>query len=54
MVPVLTSTCRLGTMLVKTASGKELIYAGLKSGDVLAIDPETHQRVVWKERLGPR
>jgi polyvinyl alcohol dehydrogenase (cytochrome) len=41
-----------GTMLVKTAAGKELIFAGLKSGDVLAIDPDTHQRVVWKERLG--
>jgi polyvinyl alcohol dehydrogenase (cytochrome) len=41
-----------GTMLIKTASGKDLILAGLKSGDAFALDPDTHQRVVWKERLG--
>jgi polyvinyl alcohol dehydrogenase (cytochrome) len=41
-----------GTMLIRTTAGKDLILAGLKSGDVLAIDPDTHQRVVWQERLG--
>ncbi len=41
-----------GTMLVKTSKGRELLYAGLKSGDVLAIDPDTHKQVVWKRRLG--
>ena len=41
----------LMSMNLATA-GKDLILAGLKSGDVLALDPDTHQRVLWKERLG--
>jgi polyvinyl alcohol dehydrogenase (cytochrome) len=41
-----------GTMLVKTSAGKERLYAGLKSGEVLAVDPQTHDRVLWRRRLG--
>jgi polyvinyl alcohol dehydrogenase (cytochrome) len=41
-----------GTMLVRSHSGRELLYAGLKSGDVLALDPDTHRHVLWKQRLG--
>jgi len=41
-----------GTMLVKNAAGKELLYAGLKSGEVLAIDPDRHDRVLWRRRVG--
>ena len=39
------------TMLVRTATGRELIIAGQKSADAHALDPDTGERV-WTENLG--
>jgi polyvinyl alcohol dehydrogenase (cytochrome) len=39
-------------LLVKTASGRDLIIAGQKSGVVTAFDPEGHGEIVWQTRVG--
>ena len=41
-----------GTMLVTLPTGKDVILAGLKSGSALAVDPDTHQSMLWTRRLG--
>jgi polyvinyl alcohol dehydrogenase (cytochrome) len=41
-----------GTMLVKLADGRERILVGLKSGLVVGIDPDTHDRALWKNQVG--
>jgi polyvinyl alcohol dehydrogenase (cytochrome) len=41
-----------GALLVKLADGRERILVGLKSGMALAIDPDTHDRALWTNRVG--
>ena len=40
------------TILATHSSGKELLLAGQKSGDVYALDPDEGGRVVWQKKLG--
>ena len=40
------------TILAPTSSGRELIIAGQKSGDVYALDPDKGGQRVWHRRLG--
>ena len=39
-------------ILVRTASGRELLVAGQKSGVVWAFDPDMNGEVVWQTRVG--
>lgn len=39
-------------VLVKTASGKDLLLAGQKSGEIYALDPDDGGRIVWRARAG--
>jgi polyvinyl alcohol dehydrogenase (cytochrome) len=39
-------------MLVKLASGRELILAGQKSGMVFALDPDNRGKILWQQRAG--
>lgn len=39
-------------ILVKTASGRELLLAGQKSGVVYALDPDRKGEIVWQQRVG--
>jgi polyvinyl alcohol dehydrogenase (cytochrome) len=39
-------------LLVRTASGRELLLAGQKSGVVWAFDPDKNGEVVWQTRVG--
>lgn len=41
-----------GTTLVSLPSGKDVILAGLKSGAAIAVDPDSHQKLLWTQRLG--
>lgn len=41
-----------GTILVKLASGRELLLAGQKNGYVYALDPDKRGELVWKTRVG--
>ena len=40
------------TILATTATGRDLLIAGQKSGDVYALDPERRGEVVWKRDIG--
>ena len=39
-------------LLIKLSSGRELIFAGQKSGVVYAFDPDQRGRIVWQTRVG--
>lgn len=39
-------------LLIKLSSGRELIFAGQKSGVVYALDPDQQGRIVWQTRVG--
>jgi polyvinyl alcohol dehydrogenase (cytochrome) len=39
-------------LLIKLSSGRELIFAGQKSGVVYALDPDQRGRIVWQTRVG--
>ncbi|ANY21134.1 Polyvinylalcohol dehydrogenase precursor [Tsuneonella dongtanensis] len=39
-------------ILVKLASGKDMILAGQKSGMIYGIDPEAGGKVIWQQRAG--
>ena len=39
-------------ILAQTGTGRDLIIAGQKSGDVYALDPERGGEVVWQRKLG--
>ena len=39
-------------LLIKLSSGRELIFAGQKSGVVHALDPNQQGRIVWQTRVG--
>ncbi|MGX7953546.1 outer membrane protein assembly factor BamB family protein [Tsuneonella sp. HG249] len=39
-------------ILVKTASGKDLLLAGQKSGEIYALDPDDGGRILWRARAG--
>ena len=39
-------------LLVKLPSGRELLFAGQKSGVVYALDPDQRGRIVWQTRVG--
>lgn len=41
-----------GPILVELPSGKDMILAGQKSGEVFGLDPDDNGRVVWRERAG--
>ena len=41
-----------GAVLVKTASGKEVLLAGRKDGTALAIDPNNPGKPLWERKLG--
>ncbi|MEM7015926.1 MAG: PQQ-binding-like beta-propeller repeat protein, partial [Pseudomonadota bacterium] len=39
-------------ILTKNSSGKEILLAGQKSGDVYALDPDKQGKVIWRTRVG--
>jgi polyvinyl alcohol dehydrogenase (cytochrome) len=39
-------------MLVKTASGRDVLVAGQKSGVVYAVDPDQKGKLLWQTRVG--
>ena len=39
-------------LLLRVAGGRELLFAGQKSGVVYALDPEAKGRIVWQTRVG--
>ena len=39
-------------LLLKLANGRELLFAGQKSGVVYALDPERKGEIVWQSRVG--
>jgi polyvinyl alcohol dehydrogenase (cytochrome) len=39
-------------LLIRLRSGRQLIFAGQKSGIVYALDPDQHGRIVWQTRVG--
>lgn len=39
-------------ILVTLASGKDMILAGQKSGEVFGMDPENRGRILWRSRAG--
>lgn len=39
-------------ILVKTSSGRDLLLAGQKSGEIYAMDPDDSGRIVWRARAG--
>jgi polyvinyl alcohol dehydrogenase (cytochrome) len=39
-------------LLVKTPAGRELLFAGQKSGMVYALDPEQRGKIMWQTRVG--
>jgi polyvinyl alcohol dehydrogenase (cytochrome) len=39
-------------ILVQAASGKDLILAGQKSGEIYALDPDDRGRILWRARVG--
>jgi polyvinyl alcohol dehydrogenase (cytochrome) len=41
-----------GTLLDRGPDGRERIFAGLKSGAVLALDPDKHDTALWRTQLG--
>jgi len=41
-----------GTILGSLPSGPDRLFIGLKSGMALAIDPVTHDRALWSNRVG--
>ncbi|MBV7258665.1 outer membrane protein assembly factor BamB family protein [Erythrobacter crassostreae] len=41
-----------GPILVELPSGKDMILAGQKSGEVFGMDPDNKGRIVWRERAG--
>jgi polyvinyl alcohol dehydrogenase (cytochrome) len=40
------------TILVRSASGRELLVSGQKSGVVYALDPDQRGKIVWQTRVG--
>jgi len=40
------------TILATTSSGKEILLAGQKSGEVYGMDPDTGGKVLWRRKLG--
>jgi polyvinyl alcohol dehydrogenase (cytochrome) len=41
-----------GTMLGTLPNGEQRVFVGLKSGMAMAIDPKTHDRSLWSNRVG--
>ncbi|MEI8299758.1 MAG: PQQ-binding-like beta-propeller repeat protein [Pseudomonadota bacterium] len=41
-----------GTILVHAKDGRDLVVAGLKSGDAIALDVDNPTKAVWSTRLG--
>jgi polyvinyl alcohol dehydrogenase (cytochrome) len=41
-----------GTMLGTLADGEQRLFVGLKSGMAVALDPATHDRALWSNRVG--
>ncbi len=39
-------------LMLKTPAGRELLFAGQKSGMVFALDPEREGQIVWQTRVG--
>lgn len=39
-------------LLVKTAGGRELLFAGQKSGVVYGLDPDQKGKIIWQTRIG--
>ena len=39
-------------LLLKQANGRELLFAGQKSGVVYALDPERKGEIIWQTRIG--
>ncbi|MEM8497982.1 MAG: PQQ-binding-like beta-propeller repeat protein [Pseudomonadota bacterium] len=39
-------------VLVETGKGRDLVFAGQKSGMVAAMDPNDNGEIVWKQRVG--
>ena len=39
-------------VMVKTKGGKELLFAGQKSGIVYALDPDQEGKILWQKRVG--
>lgn len=39
-------------ILVKLSSGKDIILAGQKSGEIFGMDPDDNGRIMWRERAG--
>jgi len=40
------------TILVTTSSGRDLVLAGQKSGEIFALDPDEGGAIVWRRQLG--
>jgi polyvinyl alcohol dehydrogenase (cytochrome) len=41
-----------GVILGKLANGEDRLFVGLKSGMAMAVDPITHDRALWSNRVG--
>jgi polyvinyl alcohol dehydrogenase (cytochrome) len=41
-----------GSILVSTASGRDLLLIGRKDGMVMALDPDKHDKVLWQRKIG--
>lgn len=39
-------------LLIRLASGREMLFAGQKSGVVYALDPDQQGKIVWQTRVG--
>jgi len=40
------------TILATLPGGRDLLIAGQKSGDVYALDPDDHGRLIWRRKIG--
>jgi polyvinyl alcohol dehydrogenase (cytochrome) len=41
-----------GVVLSKLANGEDRLFVGLKSGMAIAVDPVSHDRALWSNRVG--
>ena len=40
------------TILAQTSTGKDIVLAGQKSGDVYALDPDNGGKILWQQKMG--
>ena len=40
------------TILATTSSGKDIVLAGQKSGEVFGLDPDAGGKILWRQKLG--